>query len=413
MSSPLENEELHRCTTCRKGYKRREHLVRHQNSHNSERPYVCRKCESSFKRTDTLRRHTETCEGKRSQHAAVSPRRRACDRCVRQKKACDAASPCQNCKKRGLSCQSSRLGLAPTPPTPPTSGEGSTVAADVSWPLDGSPAAFGVLAITPQPLSMSFGDNWAALVNETVSDFNLLDHDMVGAPSQEWQDLMNPVYGSTDFLNAQPRPVSTKNTLPGYSFHFLADFTSRSGLVESYDCGTLTQRKEVVSSYYQWYMHTEGVLAAPVPSLHAEEPLGASTEFRDPAEDTFLCAGHLSSGFSGWQHSWLDNPIVVKLQQIIMRIKEVVTNRPRNSSVTLAWSPAIERRCLHFFSVERVGKFLELYWSGWHPNVNFLHKPTFDPVNTPTTLLAAMALIGESSSNQGDGRHLSCVNMSC
>jgi hypothetical protein len=31
----------------------------------------------------------------------------------------------------------------------------------------------------------------------------------------------------------------------------------------------------------------------------------------------------------------------------------------------------------------------------WHPNVNFVHRPTFNPMNTPTTLLAAMALTGK------------------
>jgi hypothetical protein len=243
---------------------------------------------------------------------------------------------------------------------------------------------------------MSFGEDWTALVNETVSDFNLLDHNSVGALSQGWQDLITPVYGCIDFPNSRPQPQPMGISLPGYSFHFLADFTSRSGLVESYDCGTLAQRRAVVSSYYQSYMETEEVTVTPS-SLFSGDTLGASADFRDLDEDAFLVTADLSTVVSGWQRSWLDNPIVMKLQQIIIRIKEVVTIKPRNSSVTLSWSPAIERRCLYFFSVERIGKFLELYWSSWHPNVNFLHRPTFDPVNTPTTLLAAMALIGKSA----------------
>jgi hypothetical protein len=243
---------------------------------------------------------------------------------------------------------------------------------------------------------MTFGENWTALVNETVSDFNLLDRNEVDTLSQEWQDLISPTYGSTDHVNSRPQPQPTGIPLPGYSFHFLAHFTSRSGLVESFDCGTLAQRREVVSSYYQSYMETEGIMETPS-TLRASDTGGASAELGDPDEDTFLVTADLSTVVSGWQRSWLANPIVMKLQQIIIRIKEVVTIKPRNSSVTLSWSPAIERRCLHFFSVERIGKFLELYWSCWHPNVNFLHRPTFNPVNTPTTLLAAMALIGKSS----------------
>ena len=70
-------------------------------------------------------------------------------------------------------------------------------------------------------------------------------------------------------------------------------------------------------------------------------------------------------------------------------------SRPNNSTISLTWSPALEQRCLHFFSPPRFAKFIELYWSVWHPNVNILHRPTFDPTSAKSVLLAGMALIGK------------------
>src|SRR4051812_30725511 len=95
-------EGLHRCPVCFKGYKRREHLQRHRSSHTSERPHRCIVCNASFQRTDVLKRHLQTCDGTST---TSSNRRRACDRCVRQKKACNSLQPCQNCEKRAVRCE--------------------------------------------------------------------------------------------------------------------------------------------------------------------------------------------------------------------------------------------------------------------------------------------------------------------
>jgi len=43
-------------------------------------------------------------------------------------------------------------------------------------------------------------------------------------------------------------------------------------------------------------------------------------------------------------------------------------------------------------------KYLELYWAIWHPNVNFVHRPTFNPIVCKSILLASMALIGKCGS---------------
>ena len=49
-----------------------------------------------------LKHHLQTCDGT---SLITSNRRRACDRCVRQKKACNSLQPCQNCEKRTVRCE--------------------------------------------------------------------------------------------------------------------------------------------------------------------------------------------------------------------------------------------------------------------------------------------------------------------
>lgn len=344
----------------------------------------------------------ETCDGKRVHQGMATRKRRACDRCVRQKKACNASSPCQNCEKRGASCQYSRVGHAAVPSTTTAvDSQDNNIASTMPWRTDGaadiaSASTTTISALchpTNQPVALQYGDNWSALVHETVSDFSLLDSHVADTIDQEWPIIMSPSYAT----DGRSQPVAASDAYQsdapyqGYSFHFLADVTSRSGLVSSFDCGTLMQRREVVSSFLQ-SSHDSASTAAPLSSFSGDG--GSLTEFRGPSDPLASTSPGFPTLTSDWQ-SWLVNPMVIKLQQIVLRIKEVTVTKPRNSTVTLSWSPALETRCLDFFSVSRFGKFLELYWSVWHPNVNFLHRPTFDPLNTPTTLLAAMAIIGK------------------
>lgn len=401
MSVEPRAEELHTCPLCLKAYKRREHFQRHLSSHNADRPYGCTRCDAAFKRADVMRRHMETCDGKRTHHGVISRRRRACDRCVRQKKACDASSPCQTCQKRGVVCQYSDLGCTFGASNPGAyTADDSNMVSSMSWRADGATdiawatesAIRGVCGATNKSVALQYGDAWSAMVHEAVSDLSFLDSHIAGMMSHELLGFMPPI--PTDGDN-QPtiagQSYQSDTQCQEYSFQFLADFTSRSGLVESFECGTISQRREVVSSFLDSTLENVGSNAMQASLLDTSETL---VELDGPRDDTAAGSPKLPTLTSSWP-SWLHNPMVTKLQQIILRIKEVVVVKPRNSTVTLSWSPALESRCLNFFSIARFGKFLELYWSVWHPNVNFLHRPTFDPMNSPTMLLAAMAIIGE------------------
>ncbi|KAK4160083.1 hypothetical protein QBC43DRAFT_293281 [Cladorrhinum sp. PSN259] len=452
---------LHRCPVCFKTYKRREHLQRHRSTHTSERPHRCILCNASFQRTDVLKRHLQTCDGVSN---ASAGRRRACDRCVRQKKACNSAQPCLNCEKRSVECIYSITPTAapvaahtitPTPaPTNSISSLGPALQSNAPS-LSNEPAqddsqslcSSAVLSTRSSNLDDTASstttfddvpyDDLDALIQEAVSTFPVLNGQPQIHPAPHgWLNLdFSDHHGRPDHSHPQhllqshqhPQPyqpqhlqqqhqsyfpphngprsddqdyerepfqrelstgaTSTSSEYRGYSFGFLYDFTSRTGLVSSFECATLEQRQQIVAEFNRSYLaqqHPHFLGAGPTLFAPFEEP--------NPAG---LTVGSLPAGqvLSSW-NLWLQNPIVIKLQQVVLLIKNVVTVKPANSTITLTWSLALEQRCLQFFTPSRFAKFIELYWAVWHPNVNFLHKPTFDPTTTKSILLAGMALIG-------------------
>lgn len=154
---------------------------------------------------------------------------------------------------------------------------------------------------------------------------------------------------------------------PGYGndgslrLTFLERFTRTAGLVSSFDCGSETQRK-MTEMYFEQAIKSQ-------PTLPTEHK---------------LCQ---------------------KCLEIVSLIEEVVKVRPRNSSVEdRSWTLAVEEACVRFFTPASLSLYLELFWAFWHPNVNFLHRPTFDITTTKASLLAAMVMIGASASTNETDR---------
>ncbi|KAI8721508.1 Fungal-trans domain-containing protein [Fusarium sp. LHS14.1] len=84
---------------CGKSYMRKEHLRRHQSTHDGE-PHKCHICGQLYWRQDVLRRHL-------SNHGDNPPARpRACDACHANKTKCDGNGvvDCTFCKKKSISC---------------------------------------------------------------------------------------------------------------------------------------------------------------------------------------------------------------------------------------------------------------------------------------------------------------------
>lgn len=341
----------HQCSICFKSYKRREHLQRHRNSHSADRPHRCPACPSTFQRADVLRRHLRTCDRIVSSAFQGATRKRACDRCARQKKACNNARPCQNCSKKGAECTYSTT-KNDTQEVEETASTSVSLGADCT-----NVAAASVDLWTPRT-----GDN--ERLDDTGSDaFACPDLDLLQYSDQTWQDLF--YMGSED--------LSLTSADRNYFFHFLDAFTSRTGFVSSFECGTLEQRMGVLYS-----IEEKGRLADAFWNVNVDQ------------------TSNLDSNNSyGVSSQWLNDPLALQTHQILLLIKEVVMIKPRNSCVTISWSQDIEQRCLQFFSPTSLRKYIELYWSIWSPNVNFLHRPSFHPASSKPILLASMAIIGK------------------
>lgn len=177
-------------------------------------------------------------------------------------------------------------------------------------------------------------------------------------------------------------PISSDN--PRKSLHFLDKFTSNTGLVSSFDCGTHEQREQVAASLDQQILSELQQRIMSMPALGMDIPSPLILENNSDTSDLPL--------------DWFNDPLYLKTHEILLLVKEVVTIKPRNSSVTLDWSSALRDACLQFFSPSNIRRFLGFYWAIWHPNVNFVHRPTFDMLAAKPMVLAAMALIGETVS---------------
>ncbi|KAF7543865.1 hypothetical protein G7Z17_g10401 [Cylindrodendrum hubeiense] len=268
------------CPICHKRYKRSGHLSRHIATHSTARPFPCPWCSSSYQRADVLRRHALTCLGREpltGKAATASRRRRACDSCVRHKKACTDGLPCSNCRRNSLDCVSSHL----TEPVRTMPGQAGN-----SLDLDDSSGSSQTIAlpdadpmmppvVPPPVLPLTLGDTLPfAYLGSSLSASDIFGCDHVN--NANWINFLN--------LAAETLP----SDLPepnDYSFHFLDNFISRIGLVE----------------------------------------------FELPVTDPDLAS---TSPTALYTPSLQDN-LVLKTYEILLRVKDVVTKKPRNSSVTL------------------------------------------------------------------------------
>jgi hypothetical protein len=133
-----------------------------------------------------------------------------------------------------------------------------------------------------------------------------------------------------------------------HSLRFLESFTRNTGFLDSFDC------------------------------LTTEERIAAYTTFTTRKSATLVVGDDLR----------------LKSHEIVTLIKEAIDVKPRNNPVKLTWSQVLETVCMDFFSPQHIRLWLELYWAIWHPNVNYMHRPTFDARTSKASLLAAMCIIG-------------------
>jgi len=243
--------------------------------------------------------------------------------------------------------------------------------ADSIPPLDDLPLPSGICLGSDIPSdlvneSWTSGQNGDSIFPEFLSDV-------------PWSDILSLEAGYQGFT-----PESKEERAP--HFRFLDDFTKYSGFVQSFDCGTFAQRRQVVSEHLQCpEVALDAITATNLSDLHVPESW-AYVSFGETIEADY-CVAQIA-------RSWLSDPLAVVTNEITNLIKEVVMVKARSSIVTLTWSALLQNMSLQFFSPPQLRKYLALYWAIWHPNVNFVHKPTFDPLASKAILVASMALIG-------------------
>ncbi|KAJ5103941.1 hypothetical protein N7532_004470 [Penicillium argentinense] len=377
---PLSTSGNYQCIVCSRQYKRREHLHRHLASHTSERHFRCESCAGAFQRADVLKRHTRTCDGQPSRAGA---RRRACDRCVRQKKACSGGQPsCTACSKKKILCVYSAPESGKT--TIQTEPRASFPTSNVLLGQHGSNSIFPFGITGPESAELGTG----------LFD-NLLCQSLLDDSSSSWENYLHLM--STSQVQV-PCQTSDAHCLP-----FLHRFTSNTGLVASFECGTQEQREQIASML-------ELGSSDMVPNTESSSLSSLSQVFSPPLLENLSDPSTVDC----IPHNWLSDPLSLKTHEILLLVEEVVRIKPRNSSVTLDWSPTLKNACLQFFSPRNLRRCLEFYWSIWHPNVNIIHRPSFDAVSAKPALLAAMALMGACVSpdmpdNEDARMYLNCV----
>jgi hypothetical protein len=331
---------LNVCSRCSKSYKRPEHLRRHQLSHSAERPYECTFCRSTFQRSDVLKRHLKTCDTLADDEVNSS------EPCSKRP-ALSNPSPQQ---EHGLSfLEPHKYG----PQLPPPGDQGA-------FPHDSSGPSF---------------DNIAGWISCGLSKNDFDD------PSETWQDFLNFTSGTQT-----PHAASDDGDEDDGSLRFLANFTSKTGLVSSFDCGTLEQRWRVAFNFANSVAESSAIK----PSVASGSP-ELSIVFEGDATTSDTNKEHSARTVVG---QWLSDPLALKSHEIITSIREIVLHKSRNSCVTFSWSDTVQETCVRFFSPMNIRQYIYFYWAIWHPNVNIVHKPTFDPSSSKPELIAAMSLMG-------------------
>lgn len=212
---------------------------------------------------------------------------------------------------------------------------------------------------------------------------------------------------------------------------FLSRFTMEHGFLESFDCGSLEERKALAMQENDHELRVMGfsvnnqnslskpTTGGPCNSLNASSASLGDLDimhgsrpdlwsFGDHAatEDLFL---HVDLGQSQitqprlfgptgdnglWWSIWSSDNLAFKTCEVVDELKSITANKGRGSKIAISWSYSLERISYEFFSPRNLRRFLAYFWSSWYPNCPIVHRPTFDAAQTSPLLLLSMVLIG-------------------
>jgi hypothetical protein len=375
-------------------------------------------------------------------------KRKACDRCVRLKKACSQGYPCEGCREKKDACTLDGVaqglrGHEDEEETPSQPNSGVSVATEHAkldaWHDEDQINHNGLVFDQPDP-----GTDIEFLMEDERS-WDFLNHWSLDLE----ESRRNPSARSVEHLlgvNNGQETEEIRQFAPEFDlaelgkFPFLARFTTETGFVKSFECGTLAERQAIVREIrnHEYNLksqvansggHTQSLLSNPdigpispprlgfdsrwdnqyfnsttlQPGPHqfqpAKEshnilqsmdiPMSPSIAFQSNVEVL-----HDSQESETLWSAWLSDSLAHKTYEIVDRIKDITLYRLRGSKIAINWSPPVERMCLDFFSPPNIRKHLALFWSCWYPNCPIIHRPSFEATRASPLLIASMVLLG-------------------
>lgn len=302
----------------------------------------------------------------------------------------------------------------------------SGVAAEPDPDLDDWQTISNDLPILDELLTVWQQPNW-----DTQGLFDLASHEpstSLNLFSHNPENQIQPYIDDTT--------VSTLARNPASTFPFLTRFLQYGGLLDSFECGSLSERQQIISPQLRRRYTRKGdttldlgkcsddndpainiqdlpseIGPVDVASPSFSEALFTRTECRphfqytqmllmdaSPPDDLINLTPNVMMDDQSHSTTTRSTGIPGVYQstavKIVRMIKDVAFLKPRGSKIPIDWSPVIEQACLEFFSPLNIEKFLILFWSCWYANCPILHKPTFMAETRSPALVASLALIG-------------------
>jgi len=215
-------------------------------------------------------------------------------------------------------------------------------------------------------------------------------------------------------------PVLGLNVDPARSFPFLIEFTKDLSLPHSFESGTVAAWfssaphktlpwSPVDVDLHEWHslpledlpiagQYAETIACLNTPNLALDTPFLEASSILCPFESTISMNA---------DQNWKDDPMTIKSFDIVQAIELSIHSLEYINFYPYGSHSSAHTSCSNFFSPHQLHKFLDLYWKRWYPNWPTIHKPLFDPLQTPTLLMAAMAIIGACHSSEPQDREAS------
>lgn len=399
-------------------------------------PSSCVFCKASFSRPDALKRHWTTCKVRLAESwelpqvssKARGRKRKACDRCARQKRACvlkNNRQTCQPCAVHNKECSYRRVADAATEhqdqPNDPnyvnliTTGSESTT--------NEFPSGISVSSVPQSGVRQSPCRETVARSN---SSFDIAN-----------QGISWTIYQEFTLGRSQNRRPTELNISHIAEFPFLGRLAKAYGFVGTFECGSFEHRSTISKRLWKPYAYRDvselwkralpsgQVFSNYTPSMQGDglnlltatnlHDFSNNPKFGEPPKKlnatSMTQASHAYSvGTTTSEHMDVlnvasnldtfpgqgddDALLSIKTYEIVNAIRNAIMDKPKNSTITVTWSYRLEAMCYEFFCPTNIEKFLALYWSCWYPNWPTIHQPTFDSVTADFILVTAMVILG-------------------